>query len=382
MNADARDSPAELDQLAAVARVARVLVGIGGLSQLGNEAMIEIRDVLELDVAALYLADVADSPRLRYVAKRKALGSPIDVRDSISLDAEARRFVLASGGPLVFRERAAWVMENPFQPPADHWVVLPLVSQLRILGVVVGRSPEPISLAPAAVGRLTVIGDLLSAGAANAFLRAEIQRSELQRERMRLAEEIHESLAQDLAGAVRELALLQTRPPPDVASASEDRLRKVVFTAHRAVRRHLEELAGDVVISGLRASVDEVCARFRRRGLTVTMAGGLPDDDIDPAGVVVVLRVLSEALANVEAHAGVSAATVCFSADEKRLRMSVSDDGRGFDPERPVEPGSGHFGLAIMHQRARDAGGALVIRTRPHQGTTVKLSLPKKVPVA
>lgn len=383
MNAEAGERR-ELDALAGVARVARVLVGLGGLSDVGNDAITEIRDVLDLGLVALYVADRADAAEgtgsrvLRRLGTRAAAGSRSRARETVSLDAEAWRFLAASGGPLVFRERTAWVMENPFQPPADHWLVLPLVSQRRILGAVVGCSPEPVSLAPAAVARFTVIGDLLSAGVANALLRAEVQRTELQRERMRLLEEIHDSLAQDLAVAVRELALLETRPAadPDVVRASEDRLREAVLDAHRVVRRHLDVLASDVSVAGLRAGVDELCARFRRRGLTVTMARPLPDDDVDPARVAVALRVLNEALANVQRHAGVSDATVSFSCDDGTLQMSVTDRGRGFDADSSVEPGGDHFGLAIMRQRAHAAGGTLDIRSRPGEGTTVTLSLP------
>ncbi|MDP8905523.1 MAG: ATP-binding protein [Chloroflexota bacterium] len=301
---------------------------------------------------------------------------------TVSLEPEAWRFLAVSGGPLVFREREGWVMENPFEPPADHWVVIPLVSQLRVLGAVAGSSNEPISLAPAAVARLAVIGDLLSVGAANELLRTEIQRTELQRERVQLAEEIHDSLAQDLAAAVRELALLETRPPAETARASEARLREAVLDAHRVVRRHLEVLGGEVVVPGLAAAVAEVCARFRRRGLAVSIAMATDDDGIDPAAVAVVLRVLNEALANVLRHAGVAQATVSIDADANTLRVCVSDVGRGFDVGSTTDVGSGHFGLAIMRNRARTAAGTLMVRSQPGEGTTVELILPRQASVA
>jgi signal transduction histidine kinase len=376
VNDDARTRTFELDTLASVARVARVLVGIRGLPELGDDAMAEIREALHLEVAALYLADGTGSRVLRCLGKQVAPDSRVSVTETVSLDSEAWRFVTMSGGPLVFREATSTILENPFEPPADHWLVVPLVSQLRVLGAVVGCSPEPISLAPAPVTRLTVIGDLLSAGAANALLRAEVQRTELQRERMRLAEEIHDSLAQDLAVAVRELALLETRPPQEVARASEERLREAVIEAHRIVRRHLDVLASDIPSTGLRDSVESVSEKFRLRGLAVTLAGPVLDV-ADAATVVVVTRVLNEALANVQRHAGVGEATVSLIVEHGSLHMSVMDKGCGFDADAG-EPGSGHFGLAIMRNRVQAAGGTIVVRSRPRQGTSVELSLPMR----
>lgn len=364
-----------MDALASVARVARVLVDTRGLPELGDDAMAEIREALALDVAALYLVDGSGARVLTCVGKQAARGSAVEVMEAVSLDAEAWRFVAASGGPLVFREATATVLENPFKPAADHWLVVPLVSQLRILGAVVGCSSDPISLSPAAVARLTVIGDLLSAGAANALLRAEVQRTELQRERMRLAEEIHDSLAQDLAAAVRELALLDERPAQHVARASERRLREAVNDAHRVVRRHLDVLASDAPNAGLRSSVESVCEKFRRRGLTVNLSY-TNSYAIDDSHVVVVARVLNEALANVQRHAGVSEASVSLAVDDESVHLSIVDRGTGFDVKRP--PADGHFGLPIMRERVRAAGGSLVVRSQPRRGTSVELALPRR----
>lgn len=379
MNGDERHEGRQLEELASVARVARALVRAGGPSELSNDAMVEIRAALDLDQAALYLADGGASRVLRCVGRWPASDSRVDVAEVVSLDPAAWRFVAVSGGPLVFRERTGWVMENPFRPPADHWVVLPLVSEHRILGAVVGCSPAPISLSPAAVARFTVIGDLLSAGAANAILRGEIQKTELQRERMRLAEEIHDSLAQDLAVAVRELSLLETRPSPEIARASEDRLREAVLDAHRVVRGHLDALTADPEPPGLRRAVEEICARFVRRGLKVEIAGGVPDNVLDASRVVVVMRVLNEALANVQRHSGVAEATVRVTTEPTTLHLSVSDRGAGFDADSRDDHGVGHIGLRIMRERARAAGGAIAVRSKPGEGTTIELSLPAEL---
>ena len=82
-----------------------------------------------------------------------------------------------------------------------------------------------------------LLGDLLGAGIATARLREELERTALARERLRLAAEVHDGLAQDLALAMRELALLDSDPAPEVAEASWARLRAAVASAHRACAR-------------------------------------------------------------------------------------------------------------------------------------------------
>ncbi|HVM29666.1 MAG TPA: ATP-binding protein [Candidatus Limnocylindrales bacterium] len=370
----------EPDALAGVARVARALVGAGGLSALSNDAMVEIRDALGLDMAALYLTDQSMPRVLRLVGRWPLPGSTVDVAGTLGLDAGAWRFLAASAGPLVFRERTGWVMASPFEPAVDNWVVMPLVSDKEILGAVVGCSPNPISLSPATVTRFILIGDLLSAGTANAMLRAEIQQTALQRERMQLAQEIHDDLAQDLAAAVRELALLEARPPAEVARASEQRLREAVLDAHRVVRNHLNMLTGRGDEAGLRSGVEAVCSRFRRRGLDVTVTPPLPGEVLDPTRVVLLLRILSESLANVQRHAGVSEATVELTLEDGTLTLSVADRGAGFDASAAAGPATGHHGLAIMRERANAGGGALSVRSQPGMGTTIELSLPTLAP--
>jgi signal transduction histidine kinase len=375
MTSNPRARRTALSELAGVGRVARALVGAGGLSVLSENAMSELGDVLDLDLAVLYLADAGGQPVLRCIGKWPPSGVGVSVRETISLDREALSFVTASGGPLVFVDPSTPIIDNPFDPPPQDWIAIPLVAADELLGMVFGCARRRISLRADAVARLTVIGDLLSAGAAATLLRAEVRRAELQQERTRLVEEIHDSLAQDLAAAVRELALLRTRPSEQVARASENRLREAVEQANMIVRRQMDILAGDVVGPDLRAGVEELRARFQRHGLLVTLTGELPDARVDPAIVSVIYRVLNEALTNVERHAGVSEAVVSLAHDGDMLRIAVSDRGRGFRADTPVA-GDGHFGLAIMRSRVRAAGGRLEIRSEPEAGTVVEVSLP------
>jgi signal transduction histidine kinase len=367
-----------------IAQVARALVSASELTELGRDALREIGSALDLGVTAMYLTegDEPVTPEGRTettVLRRFATYSLRDpgrgVTEDVRLAPEALRF-LSTTGPLVLSQPTGWVMENPFVPAPESWIVLPLATSDRFLGAVVGCSPDPISLEPASAATLTAIADLLSAGIATARLRAELYRTALERERVRLAAELHDGVAQDLAVAVRELAFLDAASEAEAARASRARLREAVLEAHRVIRAGLEDLAAQVPTGGLTSAVGEIAARFARRGLDVTVSAASTAPALPPHTVAVVLRVLSEALANVRAHAGVDRADVTLQVTDTTVRLTVTDAGLGFDPGSVPPPGEGHFGVAIMRERARGAGGSLRFGAPEGGGTTVELVVP------
>ena len=174
--------PEALASLGALTRVARALVGSGNLTELAERALAEMRDVLALELAVLYLPRPGPPPHLqRYVASAAETASA-RARDEVSFDDEAWRLAVASGVPLIFREEASWLVANPFEPPADSWLVLPLVSERRLIGVTVAAAARPLSLDPAAATLLRLLGDLLAAGISTAHLRQELQGRAIERE--------------------------------------------------------------------------------------------------------------------------------------------------------------------------------------------------------
>lgn len=356
--------PEVLAGLGALSRVSRALTGAGTLIELAQHALAEMRASLGLDLAVLYLPEESGEPVLRrYVASAGETGA-VTTREELSFDPEAWRLAVTSGLPLVFHEPGSWLVANPFDPPASNWMVLPLVAARDMVGVVIAAGPDPIGLEPARATVLSLLGDQLSAGIATARLRQELQRAELERERMRLAAEVHDGLAQDLALALRELALLDTDPPADVARASRARLREAVAAAHRLVRARLEDLQTSVPLGGVRAAVEDAVANHRRRGLPVSIDVEGTAPDASPETVAVLIRVINEALGNVAKHAGAANVDVRLRFEGAAVAVEIDDDGVGCDPEHQPGPGDGHFGLSIMRRRVESAGGVLEIGPR------------------
>jgi signal transduction histidine kinase len=106
----------------------------------------------------------------------------------------------------------------------------------------------------------------------------------------------------------------------------------------------------------------------------VELTGDRQLPEVPPAVAAVAIRVLTEALANVERHAGATRAALEARAGSGRLELAVEDDGRGFDTSA-ASP-EGHFGLLLMRERAHSAGGTLHVQSTPGRGTRVLLDLP------
>ncbi|CAN5572560.1 hypothetical protein BH23CHL7_BH23CHL7_10470 [soil metagenome] len=359
-----------------MARVGRAVVGADALADLGNEALGEIAQALDLDAVAMYVAGTTAARTLDQCAQWRRNAHSASSAGTVVLTADEWQLLAATSGPVLFRGKAS-LIANPFTPAAGSWLVLPLVSQKSLKGMVVGCARVELSLDPVTTATLHSIAALLGAGVTTALLRGEFQRFEIQRERMRLATELHEGLAQHLALAVRELAFLASRPDEGAAQGSRDRLATSVNEAHRVVRAGLEDLVGgQVPTGGLEATIQQVAERFRRRGMTVDVRLEPLAIPIPAHVIAAMLRVVHEALANVQRHAGVSVAEVSLVQKDNHIRLIIADNGRGCNPEELGIPGAGQFGVSLMRERALAAGGRLAIDSSSGEGVRVMLLIP------
>jgi signal transduction histidine kinase len=183
-------------------------------------------------------------------------------------------------------------------------------------------------------------------------------------ERRRLARELHDGLAQDLAFIATCGNHLATR------DGGETLLRALSAAAAKA----LEETRGAIVgldtkaDEGLLAAVEGSSADLADRfGLEITVRG-------DGAGLSEVprhdvLRLVREAVSNAARHGGARNVDVHLGGAGHGRMLCVRDDGTGFDPDRPVRRDS--RGLRGMEERAARLGGRLLTRTRPEGGSEV-----------
>jgi len=211
---------------------------------------------------------------------------------------------------------------------------------------------------------------------------AEIRRLALEsrdaavmRERLRLARELHDTLAHSMMAMLTEIRVLKR-----LASSQPQQLPDELRRAEQAAREGLQEA---------RHAIDQLRSNpVRHAGLGAALAGlargfgersGIEAGvDVDPAlaaldsdAAEAVFRMTEELLRNVERHAGARRVQITLQdSGGARACLQVCDDGRGFDPHAV---GPGHYGLVGLHEQAEAIGAQLEIGSAPGRGTRVQV---------
>lgn len=202
---------------------------------------------------------------------------------------------------------------------------------------------------------------------------ARIESLTLQNERQRMARELHDTLAQGVAGLVLQLEAVKAQ----LASNHTARASAIVDQALTRARSTLAESRAAIddlrrAPADLAESVREKLDRFTQAtGLPCHLDMSLPDGGLSLEITVHVLSILSEALVNVTRHARAERVDVrlIVCPNTNVLELEVRDDGKGFDVNEEIK--AGHYGLLGMRERARLAGGTLTIESTADRGTRV-----------
>ena len=200
-------------------------------------------------------------------------------------------------------------------------------------------------------------------------------------ERGRIAQELHDSLAQEIA--LLHLKIIeadQALSGDGVLKAREIlvEMRKIADGAYEDVRQAIFGLRTMVSKSlGLIPSLTEYLHDFSElRKIPVEFkADGLELIRFSPQVEIQLIRIIHEALTNVFKHAETKRCAVKFDHDAKFAKITVEDDGKGFLVDDVVGKGL-HFGLQTMRERAEGVGGMLTVESTPGGGTKVIVHLP------
>ena len=215
---------------------------------------------------------------------------------------------------------------------------------------------------------------------ANAQLAAnavKIESLTLQNERQRMARELHDTLAQGVAGLVLQLEAVRAH----LASNRLDRASAIVDQALTRARGTLSESRAAIddlrsVPEDLAESVREKVDHFKQgTGIPCELELSVEENLLSPGIADHGLNILSEALANVMKHAQATKVNVRFRVRKDELELEVHDDGNGFDNHQGNR--DGHYGLLGMRERARLTGGELKIASNAGLGTTVRFVAPR-----
>jgi len=250
--------------------------------------------------------------------------------------------------------------------------------------------PAEISLAPLASDGVTVaiaaIRDLTARNRANEE-RERDRRRFLERvitaqddERRRIARELHDEAGQALASLIVRLRTLQDAGTLGEAKNQAARLRRSLADTIGGLAR---------LARGLHPSLLDdlgLAPALKRHGADIGEALAIPvrvrierlgTRRLPPPVETALYRIAQEALSNVARHARAAHVDVTLTRDGAGVHLTVSDDGRGFDPQtRKRGRGGPSLGLLGIRERAAAQGGAATIRSAAGRGTTVSVSLP------
>jgi signal transduction histidine kinase len=201
-------------------------------------------------------------------------------------------------------------------------------------------------------------------------------------ERRRIAQDLHDGIVQDLAGvsfavdAVRHDPSVQQSP---TAVATLDRVVDKAQASIRGLRTLLVDIYPPNLESGdLEGALADLLAPFEARGVHTEFRDEITGA-VSSTTHGLMYRTAREALRNVEQHAAASTVSVVLrDHDASRVEMVVTDDGMGFHPaELGAQQADGHFGVRLLGDVARAAGGELLIESTPGNGTRIVLVVPR-----
>jgi signal transduction histidine kinase len=273
---------------------------------------------------------------------------------------------------LTMIRRAVWGDVEP--SPRKVWIVAPLTADHKTIGVLLiglisrrwKASDHPMML--------DAFLQQAAAAVVNARLRQQQSDMAAMAERSRLSRELHDSVLQAIFGCSLGLRTAQHHVESANTSAHDAlayslRLVEGAISEMRALIFELrpETLANEGLLIALQKQAQSLCDRH---SVLASVHSGNGEPALADAEKETFYRIAIEALQNVIKHARARRVDIELHETTQRVCMVINDDGVGFDTAGDFR---GHLGLVRMHERAAQAGAALVLTSAPGSGTRIEL---------
>ncbi|UDY34199.1 GAF domain-containing sensor histidine kinase [Dermatobacter hominis] len=246
-----------------------------------------------------------------------------------------------------------------------------LTARNQVIGMLGLEHPSPGRYDPHDAILLSGLGEVLALTVDNARWFGRLRTLGAQEERIRIARDLHDRLGQWLTYVSMELERIVAEDEP--VTADLFRLQSDVQSALDELRETLRQLRSGVTDQKPLAVVaQDVVNRFAERAdVATTLTVVHPDDRVPVPVENELLRILQEALTNVDRHADADHVDVVWDVRGGEFELVIADDGRGFESAKGVRDSA--YGLVGMRERADVIGARLLIDSSPGAGTTVRV---------
>ncbi|MDQ5986181.1 MAG: hypothetical protein CSYNP_01900 [Syntrophus sp. SKADARSKE-3] len=199
-----------------------------------------------------------------------------------------------------------------------------------------------------------------------------------EKERTRIARELHDELGQLLTALNTEIILMGKKIPPKLTSLVErtQYLSSLIDMTMDTLKRIYTDLRpGMLDLLGLTAAIGWQAGDFEKRTGIRCQVSFTPEEIVlDPELSTALFRIFQETITNISRHANASLVKVSMKATDEKVQLIVKDNGKGITQEQMTKPNS--FGLLGIRERAEYWGGEVVIKGKSGEGTTVNVTMP------
>jgi two-component system sensor histidine kinase UhpB len=202
-------------------------------------------------------------------------------------------------------------------------------------------------------------------------------------ERRDLVRRLHDEVGQNLTGLSINLNILRSQMPDEMTTKTttriDDSLKLVEETVER-IRDVMAELRPPVLDDyGVAAALHWYGNQFSERtGIAAVLQLDELSARLPSQWETALFRIAQEALTNVAKYAHAKTVTVMLEEFKDSIRLTIADDGIGFDPQTHHQPGAKpEWGLINMRERAQATGGSLTVETAPGKGTRIVVEVPR-----
>lgn len=199
---------------------------------------------------------------------------------------------------------------------------------------------------------------------------------ETERERDRIAMDLHDGIMQDIyaAALTNELALADVDDERFADAAGVERAIDQLQEVVRSIRSYIFDLRPRQFAGNLAEALSNLAEEFGQNSQIETETSIIGEADLEPSTAVALYHIAHEGLSNIQRHAQAKHVSVTLSFFGRSGLLEIKDDGVGFDPSREIP--ESHHGMRNMAARVRSIHATLNVASAPGKGTRLSIDFP------